>query len=89
MGTRVSEAEKYIHKFISFRPRLPPPKDRRDESDDNNNQSYLRPDSLIYDTVTDGHSLRSHSPEPQTPRRFKTEARIELVQGRVGTVTSI
>ena len=89
---------------ISRRPRLPPPpgdSPRPRSPDDNNNGRYLRPDSLIYDTVPDGHSVRSFSSseEPEriearagggdSPRRYKTEARIELGQRGTETVTSL
>ena len=86
--------------IIPRRPRLPPPKgdSPSPRSDDNNNGTYLRPDSLIYDTVPDGLSVGSFSSseEPErieaessvhtrtgrgdSPRRYKTEARIELGQ---------
>ena len=99
------------NKNISRRPRLPPPKGDspfpRSRSDDNNNGTYLQPDSLIYDTVPDGHSVGSFSSseEPDriravssgntrggdggSPRRYKTEARIELGQGGPENVTSL
>ena len=94
---------------ISRRPRLPPPKgdSPSPRSDDNNNGTYLRPDSLLYDTVPDGHSFGSFSSSEDSegieaasydqtrggrgdsPRRYKTEARIELGQRGSETVTSL